>query len=69
MQPAGLVFVFEDEAQGDVGGSDRMAVAVAGAIAGGGDTAFGARDQGGFAGRVDGLYPDIVGPAGLGHVE
>ena len=63
MEPAGLVFVLEDEAQGDVAGDDRLAVAVAGAVAGGGDTAFGALDQGGFAERVDGLYPDVGGPA------
>ena len=63
MQPAGLVFVFEDEAQGDVGGGDRLAVVEAGSVAGGGDAAFGAAGKGGLFGRVDGLYPDVGGPA------
>ena len=63
MEPGGLVFVLEDEAQGDVAGGDRLAVAEAGAVAGGGDAAFGAAAQGGLIGRVDGLYPDVGGPA------
>ena len=40
MEPAGLVYVLEDEAQGDVRSCDWMAVAVTGAIAGGGNAAF-----------------------------
>ena len=69
MEPGGLVFVFEDETQGDVAGGDRLAVAEAGSVAGGGDAAFGAAAQGGLFGRVDGLYPDVGGPAGFGYVE
>lgn len=44
VEPAWLVLVLEDEAQGDVRGGDRFAVAVAGAVAGGSDAAFGAFD-------------------------
>ena len=69
MEPAGLLLVLEDEAQGDVRGGDRLAVAVAGAVAGGGDAAFGAPDQGGLFGRVDRLYADVGGPACCGHVQ